>query len=520
MICPHCHSENRDGARFCNDCGLPLSGKIAELAAAADRAESGPAADTVSASDAAEASGASAESPSAAQDVSLAGSDGESPSALGEARAGSSGPLDPAALPSINVAGVNVDENGDAYDFGPLPDASEEAPSEGGADVARAADDLAPFVPKRAAVDEAARTADLTGIDECLVDASYVPPAASWRSGDTMELPRVEGASAPQQREFRAPDANARKGGKGKVVAIVLACLVALGAAAAGATYYLELWGGKMLPDVVGMTQTDAVYALEGKGFSVRVLEVKSDETEGVVLLMDPGAGARTEEGTEVTVHVAAARFVPEGAVGVPRDEAANLLAAEGFENVTYVTEKSDEHEGLVLGIDPAPGTKATASTPITVTVAEPYTVPDVAGMTWEEAKAALEAEGFSAAVSYVYDENVEPGVAIGTDPAAGSKAASGTSVVVNVALSRAAELESATWGLFSEGASVNIDGIDYLVSSCDAVAYEGSETTSFTITAKPYTTFLGVTLPLDERSVSGTVVWNADNTVSSITES
>ena len=163
MICPHCHSENRDGARFCNDCGLPLSGKIAELAAAADRAESGPAADTVSASDAAEASGASAESPSAAQDVSLAGSDGESPSALGEARAGSSGPLDPAALPSINVAGVNVDENGDAYDFGPLPDASEEAPSEGGADVARAADDLAPFVPKRAAVDEAARTAETNG---------------------------------------------------------------------------------------------------------------------------------------------------------------------------------------------------------------------------------------------------------------------------------------------------------------------------------------------------------------------
>ena len=108
----------------------------------------------------------------------------------------------------------------------------------------------------------------------------------------------------------------------------------------------------------------------------MRVLEVKSDETEGVVLLMDPGAGARTEEGTEVTVHVAAARFVPEGAVGVPRDEAANLLAAEGFENVTYVTEKSDEHEGLVLSIDPAPGTKATASTPITVTVAEPLHSP------------------------------------------------------------------------------------------------------------------------------------------------
>ncbi|OUO91505.1 penicillin-binding protein [Gordonibacter sp. An230] len=509
MICPHCHSENRDGARFCNDCGLPLSGKIAELAAAVDKAESDSAADA----------GASKAVPGGGDkdDSSVSSDPAPSPS---KARAGASGPLDPSALPSIDVAGVNVDENGDAYDFGPLPGASEEGSSEEGADVARAADDLAPFVPKRPAAEEVVHGADLTGIDECLVDASYVPPAASWRSGDTMEMPRVEGDSAPKQKEFRAPDANAKRGGKAKVVAIVLACLAALGLAAAGATYCLELWGGKMLPDVVGMTQTDAVYALEGKGFSVRVLEVKSDETEGVVLLMDPGAGTRMEEGTEVTIHVAASRSIPEGTVGVPRDEAANLLSAEGFENVTYATEESGEHEGLVLSIDPAPGTKATASTPITVTVAVPYTIPDVTGMTWDEAKAALEEKGFSAAVSYVYDESVEAGTAIGTDPAAGSNAAPGASVVVNVALSRAAELESATWGLFSEGASINIGGVDYLVSSCDAVAYEGSETTSFTITAKPYTTLLGVTLPLEARSVSGTIVWNADNTVASITGS
>ncbi|MFR3090604.1 MAG: zinc-ribbon domain-containing protein [Eggerthella lenta] len=23
MICPNCQSENKDGAKFCNDCGFP-----------------------------------------------------------------------------------------------------------------------------------------------------------------------------------------------------------------------------------------------------------------------------------------------------------------------------------------------------------------------------------------------------------------------------------------------------------------------------------------------------------------
>ena len=66
-----------------------------------------------------------------------------------------------------------------------------------------------------------------------------------------------------------------------------------------------------MLPDVVGMTQSDAVYVLESKGFAVHEEKIKSDDTEGVVLLMDPVAGSREEEGSEVTIHVSEARTIP-----------------------------------------------------------------------------------------------------------------------------------------------------------------------------------------------------------------
>ena len=249
MICPNCQSENKDGAKFCNDCGFPLTGRMAAVAAA-------------STSDATLRSIAADDGPEDAQagesDPDFEGTaSAVEPESAGEPDA--SGPLDRSSIPAIDVAGVNVNENGNAFDFGSIGD--DEA--------ARAADDLTPFVPRRPDEEPISGRSDFSGFDECLVDAGYVPPKKSWGPGDTMEMPRIEGQAAPKQKEFRAPDANQRKGGKGKIVAIVLVCLLAVGGAAAGVTYYLELWGGKMLPDVVGMTQSDAVYGLESKGFAV-----------------------------------------------------------------------------------------------------------------------------------------------------------------------------------------------------------------------------------------------------------
>ena len=59
-----------------------------------------------------------------------------------------------------------------------------------------------------------------------------------------MEMPRIEGASEPRQKDYRAPDPNKKKGGKAKVAVIVIACLLVAAGAAAAATYQMELWGG------------------------------------------------------------------------------------------------------------------------------------------------------------------------------------------------------------------------------------------------------------------------------------
>ncbi|MFQ9180412.1 MAG: hypothetical protein ACLR3C_11245 [Eggerthella lenta] len=93
-----------------------------------------------------------------------------------------SGPLDRSSIPAIDVAGVNVNENGNAFDFGSIGD--DEA--------TRAADDLTPFVPRRPDEEPISGRSDFSGFDECLVDAGYVPRRSRESTGDTMEMPRIE----------------------------------------------------------------------------------------------------------------------------------------------------------------------------------------------------------------------------------------------------------------------------------------------------------------------------------------
>lgn len=326
---------------------------------------------------------------------------------------------------------------------------------------------------------------------------------------------------------------NGPKKGSGRlsrkqVVAIVVASVLgALAIAAAGVTYAMELWGGHSVPDVVGMTQAKARTELEGAGFSVTALEVKSDDTENTVLLTDPGAGVRAAEGSEVTMHVAIARMVPD-VVGTTEDEARSLMDGEGFQNVTYEPKKSNDPEGTVLAVSPEPGTKAQAKTPITVSVAQPYTVPDVAGKARDEAVAALEADGYVVTVDQVNTEDYPEGTAVTTDPPAGTKLNSGEAVTLFTAHNRSTELVELTRKMLDDASQLTINGGTYEVRSVERVEYNGDGVCSFTIVARPFATtnlpwFLGGGTKTEygaDETITGSVTWNADNTVRSVTSS
>lgn len=321
--------------------------------------------------------------------------------------------------------------------------------------------------------------------------------------------------------QLSQPDGERRLTRKQVTAIVIAAVLVALGCAAAGVTYALELWGGHSVPDVVGMTQAKAQETLGQAGFGATVLEVKSDDTENTVLLSDPAAGIRAAEGSTVSLHVATARVVPE-VVGVPQAEAEALMAEEGFSNVAYEPEKSNEAEGTVLSVEPPAGTKGQAGTAIKVKVAQPFTVPDVAGQGRDEAVAALEAEGYQVTTAPVNTEEHPEGTAVTTEPPAGTKLGTGSPVTLYLAHNRSTELVDLTRKLLADAGSMTINGGTYEVRSVGDVSFAGGSDCSFTVTARPFEVvsvpwFLGGGSRTEygaDETIKGTVTWNDANRV------
>ena len=628
MICPSCHTENRDGAKFCDECGAKLPRAAFEQIEGAEPAQAlSIIGDEEPAEDEAvpDVCGADLESAEAAD----GGQDGEDVDSepvvqLDGASASDDDAEDAGDTAYSNEEAVGEDAiDADSSDIAMQDDpqsrqdvaeSTQEAEQDAANELGEShgdADDVAhqrthvldlPDIRNLAFESEKTQTLgpkpaspaiksgwepDLSGFDEFLVYPGYVPPKAAWHSGDTMQMPRITDADLSQQKDFIAPDPNKKKRDRkkkkaekakacesqqqsighvkeaeqpaakpekehpkhaeketkpvvsetkskddkkpeskskrlpgSKIAAIVALVVVLAAGVAGGVTYQMELWGGKIVPDVTGMTQADATYVLQNKGFAVRSTTVPSDSTEGLVLLMDPGAGARQEEGAEVVIHVSISRTVPK-VVGSSQDSALKALSDNGFENVDVQLERSDEPEGTVLSISPEEGEKAKASTGITLKVAQAYTVPDVSGMSYNEAVQAIKDAGLSSTAVYVYSETASEGAIMGVEPAAGSKVPSDTVVVVSLAKSRASELTAAARSYLSSTTLTASDGSSFTVSSVDNVSYQGNDTVAFTASGKASksVTVLGQTISVagDSKQVSGTVTFDSSNNVASV---
>lgn len=215
--------------------------------------------------------------------------------------------------------------------------------------------------------------------------------------------------------------------------AIVLLVIVALAAAGAGAyyTYEQELWGGKTVPSVVGMTQEEATQALEALGFSVEVVARTTDGNFGTVLACDPAPGRRVNPADGATITVAAERTIPE-VVGLDVDAARQALIDAGATNIQITYRNSDQAVGTVLSVEPEEGSAFVSSDQITLTVARAYTVPNVEGMTLSDAQATLESEGLQYSVTYV-ESTVEKNIVVSVSPAVGSVVEAGATVELSV---------------------------------------------------------------------------------------
>ena len=118
--------------------------------------------------------------------------------------------------------------------------------------------------------------------------------------------------------------------------------------------------------------------------------------------------------------------------VGLTEDEARAALQDAGAELIETQTRPSSEPDGIVLESNPAAGQAFVSRESITLVVAGPFTVPDVIDQTEESAKASIEAAGLVPEVEYVTSDKTVRTV-VETVPGPGEAVPEGSVVQLKV---------------------------------------------------------------------------------------
>jgi serine/threonine-protein kinase len=197
------------------------------------------------------------------------------------------------------------------------------------------------------------------------------------------------------------------------------------------------------IPDVTGLTETEAVVAIRDAGFDLggTEKEFNADVPAGQVYDQAPKGGTEAPKGSPITI------FVSEGiqtvtipnVVGMGESQAISTLEDANL-TVGTTQDFSDRPVGEVIAQSPDAGVKVDAGTRVTITVSQgeqTVTVPRVIGMTEDSATDALEDEGLTVRVE-TREDAANVGRVVDQDPAEGTTARPGDRVTIVVGVAPA----------------------------------------------------------------------------------
>lgn len=217
----------------------------------------------------------------------------------------------------------------------------------------------------------------------------------------------------------------------------VLAAIALL--AVLGIVWFFLFGGPKVaVPSVTGKSQANATKAITDAGLvvgSVTATET-SDRPTGSVAAQNPPAGTQVREGSPVDLVIVGG---PE-MVEVPdvrkksRAEATDELEEAGFTVKVTEAPSSVVDKGFVSDQAPRPGESLPKGSDVGIVVSTgvestEVTIPDVKGLTREDAEQTLRELGLSVIVAENPSNSVPQGAVISQVPAAGDKVAEGTTV-------------------------------------------------------------------------------------------
>lgn len=260
--------------------------------------------------------------------------------------------------------------------------------------------------------------------------------------------PAVAAASPPVVPA--APPASRRRGMRRSLLAAILAVIVIGGL---GVSWWLTRPTIETVPQLVGLTEAEALNTLSAYSFTTDVTRQPSDDVDsGVVISTDPVAGTQLNVETPLGIVISsgpAPRELPE-LTGLTLDQARQALAdvdlvlveddAEFSEDVaagTVIRWVVAELPTLTAGATVAKGTDVHV---VVSAGPQPRTVPPLGGLTLEEATQTLDDLGLQIEVlPEEFSATVEKGLVVRQSPTDGESIERGGTV--GVALSKGPEL-------------------------------------------------------------------------------
>lgn len=232
----------------------------------------------------------------------------------------------------------------------------------------------------------------------------YVPAMEDPSANGAVVLQEPKAVEPIEDNDYDDEPENNEKSKKRTIAVLSGVLIVVVIFAAVLFAVFASGGGGYKVPNLVGMNFTkDVMNNDEYSMFQFEIIgDEESDEEAGTILSQDPDKG-KLARGGKITLTIAktGAKVKIPDVYGYEYASAERMLKSESFE-VTIQKEKSDiKDPGTVIRTSPARGEMADAGSVVTLYVAtndetEPVDVPDLLGLTIDEAKKELEKVGLT----------------------------------------------------------------------------------------------------------------------------
>lgn len=159
------------------------------------------------------------------------------------------------------------------------------------------------------------------------------------------------------------------------------------------------------MPEVLGLDIQSAEEILGGFDLEIKeiILDYNEEYEKDKIFKQEPVSNSKITKSTLVTLYISKGEN-PEGTVpdvmGKTEEEAKGILADAGFKNITFIEEESSNEINKVFGQAPAGGTVYNKSSEIILKVSMGIMVPDVIGLSKEDAEKKLKDLGFAVEIS------------------------------------------------------------------------------------------------------------------------